>query len=68
MTKFTLRINGQSQAVEADPAMPLLWVLRDLLGLTGAKFGCGIGECGACTIHLDGVPTRSCVTPIFAAR
>ena len=60
--KFTL--NGKSQTVDVPPAMPLLWVLRDTLGMTGTKFGCGMSLCGACTIHLDGQPVRSCVTPI----
>lgn len=57
-----LRINGTTHAVDADPAMPLLWVLRDLLDMTGTKYGCGIAQCGACTVHLDGQPVRSCVT------
>ena len=60
--KFTL--NGKAQTVEVPPAMPLLWVLRDTLGMTGTKFGCGMSLCGACTIHLNGQPVRSCVTPI----
>jgi len=62
----TLIVNGQPHEVNADPAMPLLWVLRDVLGMTGTKFGCGIAQCGACTVHLDGVPTRSCSTPLSA--
>ena len=62
--KFTL--NGQPQTVDAVPAMPLLWVLRDTLGMTGTKFGCGMSLCGACTVHIDGQPQRSCVTPISA--
>ena len=62
----TLSINGQSKAVEAAPDTPLLWVLRDELQLTGTKFGCGIAQCGACTVHIDGQPTRSCITPISA--
>ena len=62
----TLDINGKVVDVEAAPDTPLLWVLRDHLGMTGTKFGCGMALCGACTVHLDGVPTRSCVTP-FAA-
>jgi len=57
---LSLKINGRAEAVEADPEMPLLWVLRDLLGLTGTKYGCGIAYCGACTVHLDGQPIRSC--------
>ena len=56
----TLQINGQSHSVDAPDDMPLLWVLRDLVGLTGTKFGCGIAQCGACTVHLDGAPIRSC--------
>jgi isoquinoline 1-oxidoreductase subunit alpha len=58
-----LNINGQPKAVDADPAMPLLWVLRDVLNMTGTKFGCGIAACGACTVRVDGQATRSCVTP-----
>ncbi|MBA3260217.1 MAG: (2Fe-2S)-binding protein [Gemmatimonadales bacterium] len=61
-----LNINGTTRDVDAPPDMPLLWVLRDLVGLTGTKFGCGIAQCGACTVHLDGAPLRSCVTPISA--
>jgi isoquinoline 1-oxidoreductase alpha subunit len=60
--KFTL--NGQSQTVDAVPQMPLLWVLRDTLGMTGTKFGCGMALCGACTVHLDGEAIRSCITPV----
>ncbi len=63
----TLNINGQTFEVDADPSTPILWVLRDTLGMTGTKFGCGVAACGACTIHLNGQPTRSCVTPISAA-
>src|SRR5204863_6696297 len=62
-----LSINGQSKALPdaaVDPAMPLLWVLRDVLNLTGTKFGCGLAQCGACTVHVDGQPTRSCITAI----
>jgi isoquinoline 1-oxidoreductase alpha subunit len=62
----TLRINGEDRTVEAPEDMPLLWVLRDIVGLTGTKFGCGIAQCGACTVHLDGKPVRSCVLPISA--
>jgi len=61
-----LQVNGQEHRVEADPAMPLLWVLRDLLGLTGTKYGCGISQCGACTVLVDGKPLRSCTTPVSA--
>jgi len=66
MSKYTLTINGESQALDVDPAMPLLWILRDKLKLTGTKFGCGIAQCGACTVHIDGVPVRSCVLPVSA--
>ena len=59
-----LRVNGATLAVDADPAMPLLWALRDLLGLSGTKYGCGIGACGACTVHLNGEAVRSCITSI----
>ena len=62
----TFNINGQTHTVDAPPDMPLLWVLRDLVGLTGTKFGCGIAQCGACTVHLDGVAVRSCVLPVAA--
>jgi isoquinoline 1-oxidoreductase alpha subunit len=61
-----LEINGAAREVDAPPDMPLLWVLRDLLGMTGTKFGCGIAQCGACTVHLDGKPLRACVTPVSA--
>ena len=61
---FTIKINGTPQSVDVDGDTPLLWVLRDVLGLTGTKFGCGMALCGACTVHVDGVATRSCVTPI----
>ncbi|MBK7860357.1 MAG: (2Fe-2S)-binding protein [Archangiaceae bacterium] len=62
-----LKVNGKPLEVDADPAMPMLWVLRDVLGMTGTKFGCGMALCGACTIHLDGVAPRACVTPLGAA-
>lgn len=61
-----LQINGKEHEIEADPAMPLLWALRDLLGLTGTKYSCGISACGACTVLVDGKPVRSCVTPVSA--
>jgi isoquinoline 1-oxidoreductase alpha subunit len=61
-----LTVNGVDHEVNAPPGMPLLWVLRDMLGLTGTKFGCGIAQCGACTVHLDGEARRSCVTPVSA--
>jgi isoquinoline 1-oxidoreductase alpha subunit len=63
----TLQLNGQAATVKADPSTPLLWVLRDELGLTGTKFGCGMAQCGACTVHVGGAPVRSCVTPLAAA-
>ena len=62
----TLHINGKTTTVQAEPDTPLLWVLRGELQMTGSKFGCGMALCGACTVHIDGVPTRSCVTPISA--
>ena len=61
-----LTINGKGVQVDADPNMPLLWVLRDVLNMTGTKFGCGIAACGACTVHIDGQPVRSCVMPVSA--
>lgn len=61
---FTIRVNGTAHRVDVDGDTPLLWVLRDVLGMCGTKFGCGIGLCGACMVHLDGRPTRSCVTPV----
>jgi len=64
MPEFTLTINGQARSVNVPGDMPLLWVLRDTLGLTGTKYGCGIAQCGACTVHLAGVVTRSCMTPV----
>ena len=60
----TLNVNGQVRTHDAEPDTPLLWVLREQLGLTGTKYGCGIAQCGACTVHLDGVPIRSCVRPV----
>jgi len=63
---ITLSINGKDHTVDVPPDMPLLWVLRDVIGLTGTKFGCGMALCGACTVHLDGQPIRSCVTPVSA--
>lgn len=62
----TLNINGELVRVDADPSTPVLWALRDVLGMTGTKFGCGVAACGACTVHVNGQPTRSCVTPISA--
>ena len=61
---ITLTINGESHTVDVDPTTPLLWVIRDHLRLRGTKFGCGIGQCGACTVHVDGAAQRSCVTPV----
>ncbi|HJV51143.1 MAG TPA: (2Fe-2S)-binding protein [Noviherbaspirillum sp.] len=64
---LTLHINGRDVRLDADPAMPILWALRDLLNMTGTKFGCGAALCGACTVHINGHPVRSCVTPVSAA-
>jgi len=64
MAKFTLNINGSEKQVEVDPTTPILWVLRDHLQLVGTKYGCGIAQCGACTVHLDGVAVRSCSLPV----
>ncbi|WP_405520352.1 (2Fe-2S)-binding protein [Spirosoma sp. KNUC1025] len=66
MPAYTLLINGKKYTVNADAQMPLLWAIRDLVGLTGTKYGCGIGQCGACTIHLKGAPVRSCSFPVSA--
>lgn len=63
-----LRINGKEHTVETEPSMPLLWVLRDVLNMTGTKYGCGVSACGACTVHIDGVPIRSCLYPCSAAE
>jgi isoquinoline 1-oxidoreductase alpha subunit len=67
MAAITINVNGKQQAVDVSPDMPLLWVLRDTLGLTGTKFGCGMSLCGACTVHINGEAVRSCVTPISSA-
>jgi isoquinoline 1-oxidoreductase subunit alpha len=67
MASITLKINSKEVPVDVDPKMPLLWVLRDVAGLTGTKYGCGISQCGACTVHLDGNPMRSCILPVSAA-
>jgi isoquinoline 1-oxidoreductase subunit alpha len=64
---ITLNLNGRNTTLDVEGEMPLLWVLRDVLGLTGTKYGCGMALCGACTVHLDGAPVRSCVTPVSAA-
>ncbi|HEY2946091.1 MAG TPA: (2Fe-2S)-binding protein [Vicinamibacteria bacterium] len=61
---ISLNVNGEARSVDAEPGTPLLWVLRDTLGMTGTKFGCGIAQCGACTVHLEGQPIRSCSTPV----
>jgi len=63
---FTITVNGTAQTVDVDADTPLLWALRDALGISGTKFGCGVALCGACTVHVDGVPVRSCVTPVSA--
>jgi isoquinoline 1-oxidoreductase alpha subunit len=68
MKKYTLNINKKSLVIEAEPDTPLLWVIRDYAGLKGTKFGCGLGLCGACTVHLDGQPIRSCQTPVSALK
>src|ERR1700741_3544273 len=65
---ITLTVNGETRTLDIDPQMPLLWAIRDHLQLTGTKFGCGMALCGACTVHIDGQPTRSCVTPVSAAQ
>ena len=67
MPKYTLEVNGKRTAIEAAEDMPLLWALRDKVGLTGTKFGCGIGQCGACTVHINGAPVRSCLLPVSSA-
>jgi len=67
MAALTLKINNKAYTIEADPKMPLLWAIRDLAGLTGTKYGCGIAQCGACTVHLEGTPIRSCSVPVSAA-
>ena len=64
---IALQINGKPHNVDVEPEMPLLWALRDVLGLTGTKYGCGIGQCGACTVHIDGAPAFACSTPVSAA-
>ena len=66
MATITLKLNNTSHTIEADPKMPLLWAIRDVVGLTGTKYGCGIAQCGACTVHLEGKPVRSCSIPVSA--
>lgn len=66
MTQYRLQVNSRTHTVDVDSSMPLLWVLRDALGLTGTKYGCGMAQCGACTVHLDGKAIRSCITPVSA--
>jgi isoquinoline 1-oxidoreductase subunit alpha len=68
MPVVSLNVNGHAHKVEADSETPLLWVIRDDIGLTGTKFGCGVAQCGACTVHIDGQPARSCVTPAAAVQ
>jgi aerobic-type carbon monoxide dehydrogenase small subunit (CoxS/CutS family) len=68
MAEFTLDVNGKRHTVDVDPDTPLLWVLRDALGMTGTKFGCGAALCGSCTVHVDGQPTRSCATDLEAVK
>ena len=67
MPETKLVVNGEERSVDVDPSTPLLWVLREQLKLTGTKFGCGIAQCGACTVHVDGIPVRSCSTPVAVA-
>jgi len=62
--RYEVNVNGRRQTIDVSPDTPLLWVLRETLGLTGTKFGCGVAQCGACTVHLNGKPTRACVTPV----
>ena len=68
MTSISLLVNGRRHDLDVTPDLPLLWALRDLIGLTGTRYGCGIAQCGACTVHLDGQPIRSCVTPAVAVQ
>ena len=67
MAIILLSVNGQAREIDVDPQMPLLWVIRDFIGLTGTKFGCGIAHCGSCIVHLNGVASRSCIVPTSAA-
>ncbi len=68
MASIHFTVNGKQETVDVQPDTPLLWVLRDTLGMTGTKYGCGIGECGACVVHIDGEPTRSCATPVSSCE
>jgi len=68
MAKISMLVNGQTREIDVDPAMPLLWAIRDFMGLTGTKFGCGIAQCGACIVHVDGKPVKSCVMASSAAE
>ena len=67
MANITLTVNGKVHSIDVDPQMPLLWAIRDVIGLKGTKFGCGIAQCGACTVHLEGTPIRSCSFPVAGA-
>ena len=67
MSEYTLNVNNKDYKIDVDPQMPLLWAIRDFVGLKGTKFGCGIAQCGACTVHLEGTPIRSCSFPVSAA-
>lgn len=67
MASITIKVNGEEKTIDASPDTPLLWAIRNHLGMTGTKFGCGMSQCGACTVHIDGVATRSCITPVTAA-
>ena len=67
MAPLTLKLNNKNHTIEVDPKMPLLWAIRDIVGLTGTKYGCGIAQCGACTVHLEGTPIRSCSVPVSVA-
>ncbi len=68
MAKYTIHVNGQKHTIEAEPDTPLLWIVRDTMGLTGTKFGCGMALCGACTVHLNGQPIRACITTIASLK
>ena len=68
MPNYSLEINNEKVSLDAEEDMPLLWVLRDRVGLTGSKYGCGIGQCGACTVHVNGSPVRSCLTPVSSVE